>query len=333
MDTTHRLEAIEAELQKQVARLDEPLTQPLHQMLRYHMGWGEDVAGASPRGKRVRPLLLLLVMESCGGQWLRALPAAAAVELVHNFSLLHDDIQDASETRRGRPTVWSRWGIPDAINAGDAMFVLANQAALDLDADFADGLPAEAARVLNAACLDLTRGQFLDMSQAGRPSLDLDAYWIMIRGKTAALLEASCDIGALLGGASARLRETYRRFGLNLGLAFQAKDDLLGIWGDEQVTGKSASSDLIERKLSLPVVFGLNKRGRFADMWQAGPIQASRIGEAAQLLEAEGAREFTLQQARQLTAQAIASLESAQPAGEPGRALFELTNRLLTRDQ
>src|SRR5689334_24893783 len=133
METKPLLSAIESELQKQIARLDTPRTQPFHEMITYHMGWTGEGAGPDATGKRIRPLLLLLCTAACEADWEPALPAAAAVELVHNFSLVHDDIQDNSDKRRGRSTVWVKWGVPMAINVGDALFVIANQAILDLE--------------------------------------------------------------------------------------------------------------------------------------------------------------------------------------------------------
>jgi len=122
------LPAIEKELQKQVSRLDADNTRHFHEMLTYHMGWTGEGAGREATGKRIRPLIVLLATASTGADWQPSLPAAAAVELVHNFSLVHDDVQDNSEKRRGRPTVWTKWGLPMAINVGDALFVIANQA-------------------------------------------------------------------------------------------------------------------------------------------------------------------------------------------------------------
>ncbi len=197
--TSHMLPAIEAELQRQVARLDQPRTRPFHEMLTYHMGWSGEGAGPEATGKRIRPLLVLLTAAGCGADWKPALPAAAAVELIHNFSLVHDDVQDNSDKRRGRPTVWVRWGVPMAINVGDALFVLANQALLDLSPHYPAETVLQASRILQATCLDLTRGQYLDMSYQGRKDLQIEDYWPMIGGKTAALLAACTALGALLG--------------------------------------------------------------------------------------------------------------------------------------
>lgn len=327
------LPSIESELQKQIARLDEPRTRPFYEMLTYHMGWTGEGAGSEATGKRIRPLLLLLTTASCDAEWLRAVPAAAAVELVHNFSLVHDDIQDNSPKRRGRDTAWVKWGAPLAINVGDALFVISNQAILDLAKDHPAGTVLQAARILHDTCLDLTRGQYLDMSYEQRNDLTIDDYWPMVSGKTSALLAACTHIGALLGGASIDEQEAYRLFGHHLGLAFQVQDDILGIWGDEALTGKSAASDLVEGKNSLPVLYALGKGGRFAQRWREGPVTPGEVGAVAQLIEDEGGREYANSIAEEETRRALQNLEKANPRGEAGASLLELANMLLKRKQ
>ncbi len=334
MDTRPLLSQIESELQRQISRLDQPRTKSFHEMLTYHMGWTGEGSGPEATGKRVRPLMLLLCASAvAGGDWKNALPAAAAVELVHNFSLVHDDIQDNSDKRRGRPTTWVKWGMPMAINAGDALFVISNQAIIDLRANYPAEVVMQAAEILHNTCLDQTRGQFLDMSYEDRTDLGVDDYWPMVAGKTAALLSACCHIGALLGGADGSKQETYRSFGHYLGLAFQVQDDILGIWGDEALTGKSAAGDLMEGKKSLPVLAGLGFGGKFAARWKQGPIQASEVQELARVLASEGGYEKANDAANQMTDLALMSLREADPQGEAGEALFELADKLLKRNQ
>jgi len=333
MDVKPLLAHIELELQKQVSRLDAPRIKPFHEMLTYHMGWTGEGAGPEATGKRIRPLMVLLCTASCGGNWQHALPAAAAVELVHNFSLVHDDIQDNSDKRRGRPTAWVKYGMPIAINVGDALFVLSNLAVIDLKQNYPAEMIVRAAEILHNTCLDLTRGQFLDMSYEGRIDLTLEDYWPMISGKTAALLSACCHIGSLLGGADESKQDAYRSFGHYLGLAFQVQDDILGIWGDEAVTGKSAANDLIEGKKSLPVLAGLGANGSFAARWRQGPIQVGEVQELARLLASEGGYEAAADAAKQMTDLALMSLREADPQGEAGEALFELADKLLKRNQ
>jgi len=325
------LEAVEHELKRQVARLNHPSAKPFQEMLAYHMGWSGEGAGREAGGKRIRPMLLLLTTAGCGADWLPALPAAAAIELVHNFSLVHDDIQDRSEKRRGRTTVWKRWGMAQGINVGDALFVLAMQAILDVSHHYDASTAVRAARLLHRGCLDLTRGQFLDLSYENRQDLTLEDYWPMIEGKTAALLATSTQLGAILAGAEEERQEQYRLFGERLGLAFQVLDDILGIWGDEALTGKSNASDLVEGKNSLPVLYGIGRRGRFAQRWARRGICPEEVLELAQVLREEGAYDFCQKEARRLTHQALEALQRARPQGEAGKALETLARKLLKR--
>jgi len=339
------LQAIEEELQRQIARLDQPRTSDFYEMLTYHMGWTGEGAGHEARGKRIRPLLVLLTTAACNidedtnsdastsSYWLRAVSGAAAVELVHNFSLVHDDIQDNSDKRRGRHTVWVKWGAPMAINAGDALFVIANQAITGLIEHYPAEVVVKAAKILNDTCLDLTRGQFLDMSYEERNDLDIEDYWPMVGGKTSALLSACTHIGAVLGNAGEAEQEAYRLFGYHLGLAFQVQDDILGIWGDEAITGKSAASDLVKGKNSLPILYGLGKHGKFAERWNQGSITANEVEKFAAQLEDEGGRSYATEVSEKETQKALDYLEKANPHGAAGETMLELANMLLKRNQ
>ncbi|HNB34618.1 MAG TPA: polyprenyl synthetase family protein, partial [Anaerolineales bacterium] len=175
------LEAIETELKRQVARLDQTKVISFHEMLTYHMGWTGEGAGTQATGKRIRPLMALLSFASFHSpnhdaktDWQNAVSAAAAIELIHNFSLVHDDIQDNSELRRGRKTVWTKWGAPMAINVGDALFVIANQSVLDVSNHYPAEVVVKASSILSQACLELTKGQFLDMSYEERTNLTIE---------------------------------------------------------------------------------------------------------------------------------------------------------------
>lgn len=326
------LPEIEKELQRQIARLDEPLTSQLYEMLTYHLGWSGENADPKTRGKRIRPLFLLLTCSACDGDWRTALPASAAVELVHNFSLIHDDIQDNSDKRRGRDTVWAKWGIPQAINAGDALFILSSQAILDLVPGYSHEVVARAAIILNNACLNLTRGQFLDIYYEKRMDLSIESYWSMVSGKTAALLSACIGIGSLLGNCDQATQDAYSSFGHYLGLAYQVHDDFLGIWGDSALTGKSSHSDLVSGKNSLPVLFGLGKSGLFAKRWSEGSIHPDEVADLADQLATEGARLFTQETADQMTDMAMQSLRIADPKGQAGEQLIEMARNLVTRE-
>ena len=339
--TKRMLPAIEEELKRIVARLNEPPTQIFYEMLAYHMGWNGEGSGPEATGKRIRPLLVLLTYaaskKASGKQkkefdsWTPALPAAVCIELIHNFSLVHDDIQDGSDLRRGRLTVWKKWGMPQAVNAGDALFILAHIAMLETKESFPLEKTVHIGSIINEACLALSSGQFMDISYEKRIGLMIEDYWPMISGKTAALLSACTQIGAALSDADEVTQENYRSFGHYLGLAFQVQDDYLGIWGDSALTGKSNESDLVAGKKSLPVLYGLARNGTFAQRWARGPIQSDEIGPLSEQLAAEGAKLYTQEAADHMTDLALQSLRAAEPQGEAGEAIFELTRMLLSR--
>lgn len=331
MLTETMLSAVEEELQQAVGWTRRPGLEEMHAMLAYHLGWEGQGAGPEARGKRIRPLLTLLCAAAAGGEWRQALPAAAAVELVHNFSLVHDDIQDQSPQRRGRPTVWTRWGVAQAINAGDTLFSLAQLSILRLAETVSPQAGLRAAVALQEACLALTQGQYLDLSYEGRGDLSLEAYWPMVSGKTAALLSASAQIGALAAQAPGPVCAAYASFGRHLGLAFQVLDDCLGIWGDAALTGKSTASDLVSGKKSLPVLFGLGKAGPFAERWAQGPVSPGEVPALAAQLEEEGGRAYAQARANELTDQALAALAQTAPQGAAGDALQAMALKLLRR--
>lgn len=323
LDRAQLIAAIEDDLRAVVQHANGPGLGELHTMLAYHLGWEGEGAGPKATGKRVRPLLVLLTCAAGGGDWQQALPAASAVELIHNFSLIHDDIQDDSEQRRGRPTLWRKWGVPQAINAGDAMFALAHLSLEHLEGDIC----LQAVQLLPRVSLELTQGQYLDLAYEGRQDLTLEDYWPMVHGKTAVLLSACARLGALAAGATKTDLEAYAEFGHKLGLAFQAHDDILGIWGDERQTGKSAYSDLRSGKKSLPVLYGLEHSQAFKALWLSEGKQD--VAALADLLRETGALDFAEQTARDLTDEALKALETARP--KDGQALQELAQELVCR--
>jgi geranylgeranyl diphosphate synthase type I len=276
-------------------------------------------------------MLVLLATESAGGNWETALPAAAAVELVHNFSLIHDDIQDNSPLRRGRETVWKKWGIPQAINAGDSMFALAHIALKRLVNKVPNDVALEAYKILPEACLALTQGQFLDLSYEKRLDLNSEDYWPMINGKTATLLAACTQLGSLVAGANLETVENYRQFGEYVGLAFQVFDDILGIWGDSEITGKSADSDLVAGKKSLPVLYALENVPGFSDRWNQGPIFGEEVPEIAAQLEGEGVLDYAKDIADRLTKKAISKLENSSSKSDARDSLQDMAEKLIKR--
>lgn len=326
------LNRIEIALQNHVKSvLNQPEMAGLHEMMAYHLGWIGEGAGTEARGKRIRPLMVTLCHAACEKNWTNSLPAATAVELIHNFSLIHDDIEDNSNLRRGRPTVWKIWGIPQAINTGDAMFTLAFLSLHDIGIHTEAHTALECIKVLEKDCLSLTQGQFLDITYEKRTDLSIEGYWQMVSGKTAALLASCCELGALTAQAPETRRRYFRDFGWNLGLAFQALDDILGIWGDLSKTGKSAESDLATGKKSLPILFGLSQKKVFYERWPEGKVEAFELEIAAEVLLSEGARDYTQKYADMHTEKALQALDVANPSGEAGRALYDLAHMLLQR--
>ncbi len=328
------LPLIEADLQTALAPAH-PALEPYYGMMRYHLGWLDEQFQPQPAnsGKRLRPLLCLLSSEALGGDVQQALPAASALELVHNFSLVHDDIQDNSRFRRGRRAVWDVWGAAQGINVGDGLFVLARLAVHRL-AERGVPLPRQQAATvaLDQACLALCEGQFLDLTFEDRLDVDLEQYLWMIRHKTAALLAASTQIGALLATDDEGAVERFHRFGENLGLAFQIQDDILGVWGDERLTGKSVASDIQTKKKALPAVYALNQshdreaaQALAALYSREGPLDAQATRQALSIVDRVGAREYAEEMATRYYQQALESLAPIKPQAKPQAiALAEL---------
>lgn len=314
---------------------------PFYGMLHYHLGWLDEQFQPvkASAGKRLRPLFTVLSCIVAGGDPERALTAAAAIELIHNFSLIHDDIEDNSRTRRGRATVWALWGAPQAINAGDAMFAIARNALLDMRSN---GVPPstvlEALDCLDQTSLTLCKGQYLDMSFEQRPSVELDEYLTMIEAKTAALLACAGFLGGLIATDDPQQAEVFGQLGRGLGMAFQVQDDLLGIWGDEVVTGKPAADDLRHRKKSFPVVFALNgnnhdqpQRTRFKALYQSQTSTEADIAEMIALLEEIGAKTYTEVRVSEYIEQAQTALQAIPALPVEKQALQELTDYLIGR--
>ena len=271
---------------------------PLFEMMRYHLGWIDESGNpqTGENGKLLRPTLCLLACEAIGGVYRQALPAAAAVELVHNFSLIHDDIQDHDRERHHRPTVWAIWGMPQAINAGTGMRILANQALFRLSHQ---GINAEkllkAGRLLDLCTLQLLEGQYLDISFEHRLDVSVDDYLEMVRSKTAVLIATSLELGAMVGCEQDKNRRALYSFGIEMGLAFQIMDDLLGIWGEPQVTGKSNGNDILRKKKSFPVVYALENsedkaKKELGQIYQQDLITDNQFSAVLDILESSGAQ-------------------------------------------
>ncbi len=326
------LPRIESALQNSVNAFEFGDSAGLQDMLRYHMGWLQNESEPSARGKRLRPLITLLSTGAFGQPPDKAMPGAAAIELLHNFTLIHDDIEDESPLRHGRPTLWKKWGIAQAINAGDALFAIAQLAMLSLVNTSGQYIVLDAIREFNRVCLQLTKGQFLDISAESASQVSTDTYLSMINGKTAALLGFASSLGALVSGQPAHVYAQMTEFGQSLGMAFQIQDDIIGIWGDPEVTGKSAASDLLSKKKTLPVLFGLSKCEAFQVLWAEEPTSDTDVKQMANLLEECGAKAYAEGEAKQYTEMAFSLLASvfSQP-NEYSEALLEITQTLTFR--
>ena len=314
---TDLLGDIENEMRSVLIERDDQ-ARPLYEMLAYHLGLDHD---DGPRGKRMRPLLGLLAYQSLTGDYRAALPGAAAVELGHNFSLVHDDIEDADRERRHRPTLWAIWGVPLAINAGDALFALSRLALYRLLADgFSERRVLALMRVYDETCLALCEGQFLDISFERRTDITVEEYLEMIGRKTAALVGASVQAGAILATDDAGTVEAYRHFGYHLGLAFQMADDVKGSFWTSAASGKPEAGDIRKRKKTLPLVWALEHasdadRTRLAEIYATGqsaadaPMPPEEVDEVLAILERSGAREEALTEARRYRDLALADID------------------------
>ncbi len=301
----------------------------------YHLGWWDEHGhpAEADGGKAIRPALVLLAAEAAGGTPAAAVPAAVAVELVHNFSLLHDDVMDADVTRRHRPTAWSVFGTNPAILAGDALVALA------FDVLAASGHPAarEGARMLSAAVLGLVEGQNADMAFEERADVGLPECLSMAEEKTGILLGCSCALGTAFGSGRPEQVEHLRGFGECLGMAFQHVDDLLGIWGDPAVTGKPVHADLRTRKKTLPVVAALTSgapAGReLAVLYHRDqPLSDTDLAHAAKLIDTAGGRAWSQTQANNLLTRALRQLRSANPAARAAAELEALAQLITHRE-
>ena len=289
-----------------------------YNMQRYQLGWRDEQlapANVDP-GKLLRPQLTLLACRAAGGDPRQALPLAAGIQLIHDFSLIHDDIEDNSDTRRGRPTVWKLWGLAQGINTGDGLFVIAHLALHQLSQA---GVPAEVAlevlKRFDQTILTICEGQFLDISFEGALGISEADYLAMISRKTAALIAAAAGLGAIIGGADATTASALFNYGESLGLAFQIQDDILGIWGDPEITGKPFAADLYRRKVSLPVIHALQtaeQRDALAKLYGQTEIGDQDVAQILDILAHSGTRGYTEGVAEHYHQAAIAALDAAQ---------------------
>ncbi|MFH8473096.1 family 2 encapsulin nanocompartment cargo protein polyprenyl transferase [Streptomyces sp. NPDC018000] len=283
----------------------------------YHFGWQQaDGTPSSERaGKAIRPALVLAAARALGGDPQRAVRAAVAVELVHNFTLLHDDVIDEDRTRRHRPTAWAVFGIPDAVIAGDAMLALAQR----LLAEDTGPASARASAKLSTCVIELCAGQQADCAfeDRGPDEVSLDECLTMATAKTGALLGCACALGALYAGAGERAVGAMDGFGREAGLAFQLIDDLIGIWGDPAQTGKPVGADLVAHKKSLPVVAALTSgtpaAAELAAFYRGAMNTPGEVSLAADAVDRAGGRDWAQICAGDRMARAVHHLSRAVP--------------------
>lgn len=291
-------------------------------------------------GKRVRPFLVIQSCRAVGGREDSVLPAAVAVELIHNFTLIHDDIMDQDELRRGAPTVHVLWGVSTAILAGDLLFSKAFEALFMCSShpDISSEGLVEAGRRLASAVSVIAEGQALDMSFSGRLRSSLiseDDYFEMIYKKTAALFKVSCEIGGILGGANSIELEALSKYGEHIGIAFQMKDDVLGIVGDESVLGKPIGSDLREGKCTLILIHALRnasegQRRIIMDVYGKENISREEIRRVIDVLDDLGSIEYVEDIARRRVVLAKDSLK-VLPSSEAKSLLLDLADFIVAR--
>jgi geranylgeranyl diphosphate synthase type I len=290
----------ERALEAAITRYDS--TAPITAMIRYHFGYA---AGSSDHhGKRLRPMLLLTVAQEEGGSVEAALDAACAIEILHNYSLVHDDIEDGDRLRHGRDTVWAKWGTAHGINAGDSLCAISYLALLESDVPRPAERTVAMTRALHEANLAMCAGQGRDIAFEVEERVTMDDYIAMIAGKTAALFAAACEIGALAAGAGAARARAYAELGRAYGLGFQIEDDLLGTWGDTAATGKPVGADLARRKWTFPVVWALDgppspAREVVAGLYaRRGPLLPEDVGTTIAALDALGVRDAAMLRAQ-----------------------------------
>ncbi len=309
----------------------------LYDMMKYHLGWLDDgfTNCRAPRGKSLRSTMCLLACEAISKDYRKALPAAAAVELLHNFTLIHDDIEDGDEKRRHRDTLWKLWGVPQAINTGDAMDIVANLSLLQLNGAIKPEVMVDIVRLFNETVIELCEGQYLDMDFQNRDDVGVDEYITMISGKTAALIEASTAIGAMVASDDAAIVGRFKTFGRKIGIAFQIRDDILGIWGNPDNTGKSAKNDIRNKKKTLPVLFAMETspdRNELKRIYAKKSLTDDDISRVFDILTKAGSLEYSQKEAKRYKDEALGQFDGLKLHKEPMDKLRAIGLFLVERD-
>ena len=295
-----------------------------YRLLRYHLGWvdqqGEPMDTSLTQGKALRPTLCLFACNALADDYSQAMPAAAAVELIHNFSLIHDDIQDQDVERRHQPTVWHLWGIPKALWSGNDMQCTGDLSLLDVAGqNVSPATVLQVSQILTESYLEMIQGQCLDLDFESRTDIKADEYLYMIACKTGALIRCALEIGARLATDDPAAVKAFSEFGDHLGQVFQIRDDYLGIWGDQATLGKATDSDIRRRKKSYPVVFALERAsGRAMEdllrIYGQEELEEDDVQRVLAVLDEVGSQENSQ---RLTEAAAVRALEALKPVALP----------------
>lgn len=324
MTFEHKLEQIKTQVAEYLGRVadrQEPIS--LYEPIRYTLDGG---------GKRLRPVLLILSAEALGASVDSALPAAAAVELLHNFTLVHDDIMDHDDTRRGRPTVHTRWDIDVALLAGDGLVALAYHSLLQTPTPRL----VEVARLFTEGLIDLCEGQALDREFESRQEVSLDEYLTMISKKTASLLSMCAQIGGHIGEATVAQIQALKTYGESLGIAFQIQDDLLDVTADPQVLGKDFCSDIRQKKKTFLWVHAVQHaipelRRQLQQHFALPELNGEHIGRIRSIFYETGAVDHAQRIIQTYIARAQEGLRPLEQTGVPTDHLKELLALVLRR--
>lgn len=317
------------------------LTLPLYETHSYYMGWtGTDGSGpANSGGKRLRPTLALLAADAAGGRPERAMPVAVSLEYVHNFSLIHDDLEDQDRIRHHRPTVWAVWGEATAIISGNAMLKIADRAMERLsEHGISPEVVLEAQHSLTANYLRMMEGQYLDIQFESLSSVTVEQYLDMIERKTGALIETAVFLGSLVGrpgGPDREFSEGLRSVGYELGRIFQIRDDMLGVWGGQE-TGKPVGADIQRKKKALPAVHALNMatgaaKERIEQIFAREELTGKDVEDALQVMDDLQTQEYCQSLADKRWHRARSVIQSLELAGDTAADLEELGEFLLVR--
>lgn len=310
----------------------------LFEMIRYHLGFDKSASPGELQGKAIRSSLVLFLTEGLGGDFYDALPAAISLELIHNFSLVHDDIQDNDFLRRGRKSVHAKWGSNQAINAGDGLRDLATLALIELSDGANPELTLKATETLGHYSLRMISGQVRDLQFMEVKNVTIDDYLNMIGDKTCALLEAAFHLGGIYAGSSQEMINRLTRIGKLLGYIFQVRDDWLGIWGKQDEFGKPVKSDLVEKKQSFPIVYALEngstkKISKLKKLYFSGQkLSDKEVDKVNDLLNDIGAKEKTNEWLKQYWHKTHKQINEVNLSDETRSDLLQFGKYLLTRE-